>query len=81
MPAAIGRKLKAAMPIFQATECCPNPRRTADLISLRVIFHALQGVARVCKWAIFKGVSFLCLALCCTVLRSRWCQSGVNGAR
>jgi hypothetical protein len=45
--------LKAAMPIFQATECCPNPRRTADLISLRVIFHALQGVARVCKWAIY----------------------------
>jgi len=25
-----------------------------------------------------KGFSLLCLAQCCTVLRSRWCQSGVN---
>jgi hypothetical protein len=46
--------------------------------SLQVIFHALQGFARVCKSPISKPVSFLCLALCCTVLRSQWCQSGVN---
>ena len=25
-------------------------------------------------------LSFLCLALCCTVLRSRWYQSGINRA-
>ena len=25
-----------------------------------------------------QRVSFPCLALCCTVLRSRWSQSGVN---
>src|SRR5215203_4528903 len=52
--------------------------RTADLISLRVIHHALQRFAGGCKTRISKGFSFLCLAKCCTVLRSRWCQSGVN---
>jgi hypothetical protein len=46
--------------------------------SLRVIIQALQGFARGCKSPISKGVSFLPLALCCTVLRSRWCQSGVK---
>jgi len=38
----------------------------------------LQGFAQDCKSRIDKQVSFPCLALCCTVLRSRWCQSGVN---
>ncbi len=52
--------------------------RTADLISLRVIIHALQGFARACKSRISKQLSLLRLAACCTVLRSRWCQSGVN---
>jgi hypothetical protein len=52
--------------------------RTADLISLRVISQALQGCAQVCKSRISKPVSFPCLALCCTVLRSRWCHSGVR---
>jgi hypothetical protein len=51
--------------------------RTADLISLRVISHALQGFARACKPRLDKLVSFLCLATCCTVLRSRWCQKSV----
>jgi hypothetical protein len=46
--------------------------------SLRVISQALQGVAGVCKCRISREVSFLWLALCCTVLRSRWCQSGVR---
>ncbi len=41
---------------------------------LRVIIHALQGFARACKLRISKPVSLLCLALCCTVLRSRWCE-------
>src|SRR5215213_7251955 len=46
--------------------------------SLGVITQALQGFARGCKSRIFRGVSFPCLAACCTVLRSRWCQSGVR---
>jgi hypothetical protein len=46
--------------------------------SLRVISHVLQGFARSCKYPLSKGFSLLCLALCCSVLRSRWCQSGVN---
>jgi hypothetical protein len=52
--------------------------RTADLISLRVIIQVLQGLAQGCKSRISKRVSLLCLAPCCTVLRSRWCQSGVK---
>jgi hypothetical protein len=52
--------------------------RTADPISLRVIGQALQGFAGDCKCCIFRGVSFLRLAECCTVLRSRWYQSGIN---
>jgi len=46
--------------------------------SLRVINRVLQGFARVCKSPISKVVSLLRLALCCTVLRSQWCQSGVK---
>ena len=52
--------------------------RTADLISLRVINRVLQGYAQDCKPCIHKAISFLRLAQCCTVLRSRWCQSGVR---
>jgi hypothetical protein len=43
-----------------------------------MIHQALQGFARGCKSRIPKPVSFLRPALCCTVLRSRWCQSGVK---
>src|SRR5215216_5147790 len=46
--------------------------------SLRVITQALQGCAGGCKCRIYKRLSLLWLAGCCTVLRSRWCQSGVN---
>src|SRR5829696_2650281 len=52
--------------------------RTAYPCSLRVITQALQGCAGACKSRISKGVSFLYLAECCTVLRSRWYQSGIN---
>jgi hypothetical protein len=38
----------------------------------------LQGFAWSCKSPISKGVSFLWFALCCTVLRSRWYQNGIN---
>src|SRR5215212_7941222 len=44
--------------------------------SLRVIGQALQGFAVACKYPLSKGISLLCLASCCTVLRSRWYQSG-----
>jgi hypothetical protein len=50
--------------------------RTAYPCSLRVCGQALQGVAEACKSRIPKGVSFPCLAACCTVLRSRWYQDG-----
>ena len=46
--------------------------------SLRVIGQALQRCAGGCKCLIFRGVSFPCLAQCCTVLRSRWYQSGIR---
>jgi hypothetical protein len=52
--------------------------RTAYPCSLRVITQALQGFAGDCKYRIFRGVSFLRLAECCTVLRSRWYQSGIK---
>src|SRR5215213_12023562 len=55
--------------------------RTADLTSLRVINRVLQGLTGVCKSPIDKPVSLLCLASRCTVLRSRWCQNGVDRAR
>jgi hypothetical protein len=44
----------------------------------RVLGQALQGCAGDCKSRIFRGVFFPCLAACCTVLRSRWCQSGIK---
>src|SRR5215203_7135127 len=49
-----------------------------DLISLRVITQALQGFAQECKSRIFRGVSFLSLAACCTVLRSQWYQNSLS---
>ena len=52
--------------------------RTADLISLRVIGQALQGFAGRCRTRISKWLSLPRFALCCAVLRSRWCHSGVN---
>jgi hypothetical protein len=52
--------------------------RTAYPCSSRVITQALQGFAGNCKSRISKGISLLCLAPCCTVLRSRWYQSGIR---
>jgi hypothetical protein len=46
--------------------------------SLRVIRQALQGVAQACKHRTSEPYSLLCFAPCGIVLRSRWCQSGVN---
>ena len=52
--------------------------RTTHLLQLRVISQALQGFARTCKSRISKPLSFPWFAAYCTVLRSRWCQSGVR---
>jgi hypothetical protein len=46
--------------------------------SLRVSHQALLGFAQACKSRISKPISFLCLALRYTVLRSRWYQCGIN---
>ena len=46
--------------------------------SLRVIIHALQGFAQACKPRIFRRLSLLRVAVCCTIVRSWWCQSGVK---
>jgi hypothetical protein len=46
--------------------------------SLRVMTQALQRFARACKTRISRRLSLLRVAACCTVLRSRWCQNGVN---
>jgi hypothetical protein len=57
----------------------PDERtRTAYPCSLRVIHQALQRCAGACKSGIYRRLSLLWFAACGTVLRSRWCQSGVN---
>jgi len=48
------------------------------LLQLRVISHVLQGLPQGCKTCSSRPVSFLCLAPCCTVLRSRCCQNSVK---
>jgi hypothetical protein len=42
------------------------------------MIQALQGFARACRCRLSRRFSFLRLAACCTVLRSRWWQSGVR---
>jgi hypothetical protein len=63
---------------FAGKKSADERTRTPYPCSLRVIHHALQGVARACKYRISKPVSILRSAQCCTVLRSRWYQSGIN---
>jgi hypothetical protein len=46
--------------------------------SLRVIGQALQRLAEACKSRISKPFSIPRVAACCTVLRSRWYQSGIR---
>jgi hypothetical protein len=46
--------------------------------SLRVIGHVLRGFAQECKSRISRRLSLLRVAQCCTVLRSRWYQSGIK---
>jgi hypothetical protein len=79
------RTLARALSLFQVFRLSkPNAKsRRADsnrlpLLQLRVISQVLQGFALPCKSRISKRLSLLRLAGCCTVLRSRWCQSGVK---
>ena len=46
--------------------------------SLRVINQALLGCAEDCRSRISRRFPLLRVAECCTVLRSRWYQSGIN---
>jgi integrase len=46
-----------------------------------VIRQVLKWFAQGCKYRIPKPLSFLRLALCCTVLRSLWYQSGINSGK
>jgi hypothetical protein len=68
--------------ILPANRNKPKSRRADSnrlpLLQLRVIGHALQGCAGGCKSRIFKRVSILWFAACCTILRSRWYQSGIK---
>jgi hypothetical protein len=53
--------------------------RRADSNSLTLLITSVQSVvAEGCKSRISKRLSSLRVARCCTVLRSRWCQCGVN---
>jgi hypothetical protein len=54
----------------------PRPSRKGEI--LRVITQVLQRFAQACKSRISRQFSFLRFALRCTVLRSRWYQSGIN---
>jgi hypothetical protein len=70
---------------FGTNSACPcrferadERTRTAYPCSLRVIGHTLQRFARTCKYRIPKRVPLLWVAGCCTVLRSRWYQSGIK---
>jgi hypothetical protein len=74
----IGMSLTVDQPFRRRFERADERTQTADLVSLRVIGQALQGYAGGCKCRIFRGVSFPCLAACCTILRSRWYQIGIN---
>ena len=62
--------------------CRKNKEPTSGLepltCSLRVIHHVLQGLAWGCKSRIFRALCLPCLAAWCTVLRSRWYQSGIK---
>ena len=75
---AILRTLLDVVLQFQRKSGADERTRTSDLISLRVIGQGLQGFAGGCKYRKSKGLSFPCLAACCTVLLSRWYQNGIS---
>jgi hypothetical protein len=71
--------LRAYSAYLHRLERADERTRTAYPCSLRVIHQALQGFAQPCKCRISKRLSLLRFALCCTVLRSQWYQSGIKG--
>jgi hypothetical protein len=73
-----GASIDSTIRLIKAESREPTSGLEPLTCSLRVIHQALQRFAGGCKTRISKGFSLLCLAKCCTVLRSRWCQSGVN---
>jgi hypothetical protein len=64
--------------VLQENQRADEQTRTAYTCSLRVMHQALQGCAEACKCRISRRLSVLRVALCCTVLRSRWYQSGIR---
>ena|SRR5215208_1706880 len=74
----MGALLIPSIPLIYADWREPTSGLEPLYCSLRVIGHTLQWFAQGCKCRISRRHSLLCLASCCTVLRSRWCQSGVN---
>jgi hypothetical protein len=75
--------IEAFLPRYLSASAKSIESRRADsnrlpLLQLRVIGQALQGYARDCKLRISKRLSLLRFARCCTVLRSRWYQSGIR---
>jgi hypothetical protein len=62
-------------PIWESRRADSN---RLPLLQLRVIIQALLEFAWGCKTPISRTVPLLCLALCRTVLRSRWCQRVVS---
>src|SRR5919106_2971887 len=64
--------------VLQEKQRADERTRTAYPCSLRVITQALQGIARTCKTRVFRRLCLLRLTACCTVLRSRWYQSGIK---
>jgi hypothetical protein len=80
--ACAARREARRAPTLRKAKKRPDERtRTADLLQLRVIIQVLQGLAGGCKYRISKLLSFLRVALRCTVLRSRWYQSGIRISR
>jgi hypothetical protein len=77
----VGKPVRFPFPVSRLTYAdCGEPTSGLEPLncSLRVIAQALQGFAGDCKSRISKPLSLLRVAASCTVLRSRWYQSGIN---
>src|SRR5215213_1627757 len=72
---ALPHVLPAKQPFLESRRADSN---RLPLLQLRVITQALQGCAGSCRTRISKRISVLWFAECCTVLRSRWYQSGIR---
>src|SRR5215213_6456501 len=75
---ALPHVLPAKQPFLESRRADSN---RLPLLQLRVITQALQGCAGSCRTRISKPISLPSLAGRCTVLRSRWYQSGIKRLR